>query len=97
MFLNLVLPNLLEFYLRAFWLSNGPEEKERTKCNEHVGMQKGANFILSVTLLIGFNNVKLFLFCFREHWPEMFDVVVCMAGKPGFFQTPVFSSHSNCW
>ena len=59
-------------------------------------MQKGANFTLvSITLLFGLNNDKLFLFCFREHWPEMFDVVVCMAGKPGFFQTPVFSSHTN--
>ena len=55
-----------------------------------VEKQKGANFtFVSITHLIG-------LFCFREHWPEMFDVVVCMAGKPGFFQTHVFSGHTNC-
>ena len=53
-------------------------------------MQKGANFtFVSITRLIG-------LFYFREQWPEMFDVVVCMAGKPGFFQTHVFSGHTNC-
>ena len=37
-------------------LSNGPDNKERTKSNEHVGMQKGAIFtIVSTTLLIGLN------------------------------------------
>ena len=57
----------------------------------YIEMQKGANFtFVSITCLIG-------LFCFREHWPEMFDVVVCMAGKPGFFQTHVFAGHTNCW
>ena len=32
--------------------SNGPDNKERTKCNEHVKVQKGAN-----ELLIG-SNIK---------------------------------------
>ena len=37
-----------------FNISNGPDKKERTKCNEPVGMQKDDNFsILSTTLLIG--------------------------------------------
>ena len=37
-------------------LSNGPDKKERKKCNEHVGMQKDANFTtVSTTLLIGLN------------------------------------------
>ena len=37
-------------------LSNGADKKERTKRNEHVGMQKGAIFtIVSNTLLIGLN------------------------------------------
>ena len=37
-------------------LSNGPDKKERTICNEHAKMQKGANFtIISTTLLIGLN------------------------------------------
>ena len=32
------------------------DKKKRTKRNEHVGMQKGANFtIVSTTLLIGLN------------------------------------------
>ena len=32
------------------------DKKERTKCNEHVGMPKGANItIVSTTLLIGLN------------------------------------------
>ena len=36
--------------------SNGPHKKERTKSNEHVGMQKGAIFtVVSTTLLIGLN------------------------------------------
>ena len=39
-----------------FNISNGPDKKERTKCNEPVGMQKDDNFsILSTTLLIGLN------------------------------------------
>ena len=34
-------------------LSNGPDKKERTKPNEQVRMQKGANFtIVSTTFLI---------------------------------------------
>ena len=38
-------------------LSNGQDKKERTKRNEHIGMQKCANFtIFSTTLLIGLNN-----------------------------------------
>ena len=50
----------------------------------YIEKQKGANFtFVSITCLIG-------LFCFREHWPEMFDVVVCMAGKPGFFSNSCF-------
>ena len=37
-------------------LSNGPGKKERTKRNEHIGMQRGANFtIVSTTLLISLN------------------------------------------
>ena len=37
-------------------LSNGQDKKERTKCNEHIGMQKSANFtVFSTTLLIGLN------------------------------------------
>ena len=37
-------------------LSVCPDKKERTKRNEHVGMQKDANFtVLSTTLLIGLN------------------------------------------
>ena len=37
-------------------LSNGPDKKERTKHNEHVGMQKHANFTtVSTMLLIGLN------------------------------------------
>ena len=38
-------------------LSNDPDKKERTKHDEHVGMQKGANFaVVSTTLLIGLNS-----------------------------------------
>ena len=37
-------------------LSDSPDKKERTKHNEHIGMQKDANFtVLSTTLLIGLN------------------------------------------
>ena len=37
-------------------LSNGQDKKERTKRNEHIGMQKSANFtVFSTTLLIGLN------------------------------------------
>ena len=37
-------------------LSNGPDKKERKKCNGHVGMQKDANFTaVSTMLLIGLN------------------------------------------
>lgn len=86
MFLNLVVPSLLAFYLIcAFLLSNGPEEKDRTKCDEHVEIVKVLTLLLSLLHVL-----------FREHWPEMFDVVVSMAGKPGFFQTHVFSGHTNC-
>jgi len=31
---------------RRIELSNGPDKKERTKRNEHVGMQNGANFTI---------------------------------------------------
>ncbi|XP_073238893.1 5'-nucleotidase domain-containing protein 1-like [Porites lutea] len=34
---------------------------------------------------IDYTNL-LMNFAVGEHWPEMFDVVVCMAGKPGFFK-----------
>ena len=38
-------------------LSNGADKKERTKRNEHIGMQRGVNFtIVSTTLLIGLNT-----------------------------------------
>ena len=48
-------------------LSNGPDKKERTKRNEHVGMQKGALFsIVSTTLLIGL-NIK-FYEIFARQW-----------------------------
>ena len=42
----------------TFLLSNGPDKKERTKCNEHIGMHKGAIFNFgstTCTLLIGLN------------------------------------------
>ena len=40
----------------TFLLSNGPDKKERTKCNEHIGKNKGAIFnFVSTTLLIGLN------------------------------------------
>ena len=36
-----------------FYLSNGPDKKERAKHNEHVEMRKGDNLtIVSTTLLI---------------------------------------------
>ena len=41
-----------------FLLSNGPDKKERTKFNEHIGMHKGAIFNFgstACTLLIGLN------------------------------------------
>ena len=47
--------NLFKVFLLN--LSNGPDKKERTKHNEHVGMQKNANFIaVSTILLIGLDS-----------------------------------------
>ena len=38
------------------FLRNSQDKKERTKCNKHVRMQKGATFtIVSTSLLIGLN------------------------------------------
>ena len=45
---------------------NGPGKKERTKHNEHVGMQKGATILLSTTLLIGL-NIKFYEIFPRHH------------------------------
>ena len=46
--------NFIQSFLLSF--SNGPDKKERTKRNEHVGMQKDANFTtVSTMLLIGLN------------------------------------------
>ena len=37
---------------------NGPDRKERTKRNEHVGMQKSANFsVVSTTLHFSFGLI----------------------------------------
>ena len=44
--------------MAGYWATycNGPDKKERTKRNEHVGMQKVGNFtIVPTTLLIGLN------------------------------------------
>ena len=49
------------------FLSNDPDEKERTKRHEQVGMQNGANFtvVVSTTLLIG-SNIKIFYDIFAK-------------------------------
>ena len=48
-------------------LSNGPDNKERTKPNEQVRIQKGANFtVVSTTLLIGF-NIKFYEIFSKQH------------------------------
>ena len=46
-------------YRVASSLSNGPDKKDSNNGFEHVGMQKGANFIIFCTiLLIGLNSTK---------------------------------------
>ena len=48
-------------------LRNGPDKNERTKPNEQVRMQKGANFtFVSTTLLIGF-NIKFYEIFSKQH------------------------------
>ena len=49
------------------------DKKKRTKHNEHVGMQKGANFtIFSTTLLIGLNI-------------KFYEIFSCIYINPFFF------------
>ena len=38
--------------LKTQQISNGPDKKERTKRNEHIGMQKSANFTVFSTTLV---------------------------------------------
>ena len=51
----------------TFLLSNGPGKKERTKCNGHVGMQKGAIFNLVSTTLLSGLNIKFYEIFSKQH------------------------------
>ena len=49
-----------------------PDKKERTKRNEHIGMQKGGNFtIVSTTLVIGLNIKFLEIFAKRHVYSSL--------------------------
>ena len=53
-------------------LSNGQDKKERTKRNEHIGMQKCANFtIFFTTFLIGL-KIKFYKILLIPSFPTKF-------------------------
>ena len=56
-------------------LSNGPDKKESTNCNEQVGIQKSANFIIVSTMLLIRLNSKFYEVFAKQvvYWSLVFE------------------------